>query len=971
MPAPFSPFSHVVIEPLETRIAPASLTFLDVDQVEVTVTANKGTNEQLAQVVKLTAEGDGFELREIRLSELADVYQNVNLSIVKGTKTDVLFVNVGYINAVGVDLGRVLVDGDLGQIDAGVTTPSTINSIPVQVGKGIAVKSLTVGSFGTLGLATQDPVTGSLSSTLLGRLGSLTVLGDFKEATLDVVGVSPDPDPLVSDDLDSRGDIGDVTIGGSLIGGAANRSGGIFAKGNVGDVQIGGDLRGGAGDESGSIFSERRMGKVQIAGAVIGGNAAGAATAEKAGSIVSGGGMGSVSVGNGIQGGDGKTSGAIGSGGSIGKIRITGNIQGGSGELSGTILAPSGASSVIIEGSIIGGSGFSSGAIGSSASPLGVVKVTGDLIGGSNFISGVITSAASIKSVEIGGKVQGGSGEASGAIGATGKIGKVSIGTDLLGGGGVRSGAILTQADIDRVEIGGNAVGGSGNESGGIAGRDLGVIVIGGNLDGGSFDASAPGDLAGSINAKGRIGKVEIGGQLIGDDGNKSGSISSLLSIGTVTIGGGIVGSSGSFSGAILSGGKLGKVVIEAGGITGGEGSFSGLIETQGDLEAGDIGTISITGDLAGGAGSNSGQIFSSGGIKKIIVGTIAGGNEANSAGSGSITSTLDLDEIVVNGDLAGSSISNTGFIRTFGKLGELTIHGSVTSQGAGYTEPDLATGGDLIILYGQIYADEAIGSVQVTGSVVGGNGAGSGLINGAAIKKVSIGGNLVGAGGATGSIFAREGNLGSVQIGGDFQAAGSNGFSFISAQGDIGKLAIGSLIGNEASRGKITALGDIGTITITDSVTNFDLLAGFAASFGATPGGSLVFANFAPSESSVSIGKVTIGTTGAGNWQGTNLVAGSVPGEDGKYGTEDDAAISSNVRTGASKIASIVIKGAVSSALGNSDGHFGIVAAKVVAAKVSGSSIALTSGLDFVDILGTGGTTTDLSIKEVPSGPI
>src|SRR5262249_42097803 len=150
-------------EPLEHRIAPATFQFLDVDGVQVTVTANHGSNAQLQQVCILAAEGGGQELRELRLSDLPDVFDGANISIVKGTSEDTQFVNVGFINATGIDLGKVMVDGDLGRILAGDDNTKTSG-----------IKNLTVGSMGVLGLATQD-AGGNLNSKILGSLGSLTV----------------------------------------------------------------------------------------------------------------------------------------------------------------------------------------------------------------------------------------------------------------------------------------------------------------------------------------------------------------------------------------------------------------------------------------------------------------------------------------------------------------------------------------------------------------------------------------------------------------------------------------------------------------------------------------------------------------------------------------------------------------------------------------------------------------------------
>src|SRR4029434_4478134 len=133
------------VEPLEVRIAPASITFTDVDGISVTISSSKGSAADLQQVAILAAEGSGQELQELRLSDLPDIFQGANISIVKGTLDDTQFVNVGFVNASGVDLHNVVIDGDLGRILAGDE-----NSVTA------AAKKLTVGSIGVQGLNTQD-----------------------------------------------------------------------------------------------------------------------------------------------------------------------------------------------------------------------------------------------------------------------------------------------------------------------------------------------------------------------------------------------------------------------------------------------------------------------------------------------------------------------------------------------------------------------------------------------------------------------------------------------------------------------------------------------------------------------------------------------------------------------------------------------------------------------------------------------
>src|SRR5678816_3892338 len=99
------------IEPLESRIAPASLTFTDVDGDNVKITISGVGSLTLGVNVIVTAD----QLQTLDLSGAA--FQGANVKIV-ATRAPLLggdgFVNVGRINATGRDLGTVRVDGDLG-----------------------------------------------------------------------------------------------------------------------------------------------------------------------------------------------------------------------------------------------------------------------------------------------------------------------------------------------------------------------------------------------------------------------------------------------------------------------------------------------------------------------------------------------------------------------------------------------------------------------------------------------------------------------------------------------------------------------------------------------------------------------------------------------------------------------------------------------------------------------------------------
>ncbi len=125
-------------------------------------------------------------------------------------------VNVGAIEARGINLGSVTVAGDLGKIEAGDL-------------RGTGLKSLTIRSLGAFGTTTQSPG-GDLVSTVKGNLGALKINGDFADATL-----------RVERGLLTDGNLKSVSIEGSLRGGEGE---GIFADGRMGKVFIRHDILG-------------------------------------------------------------------------------------------------------------------------------------------------------------------------------------------------------------------------------------------------------------------------------------------------------------------------------------------------------------------------------------------------------------------------------------------------------------------------------------------------------------------------------------------------------------------------------------------------------------------------------------------------------------------------------------------------------------------------------------------------------
>ncbi|HZI99658.1 MAG TPA: hypothetical protein VFD22_03270, partial [Gemmatimonadaceae bacterium] len=190
--------------------------FTDVDGDLVSVSTSKGS--LTAANFVLIPTGLGAQLATMAL-ESNSAFQGTDIEItVERAAGGNGQVNVGYIDATGIDLGHVHVEGDLAQIDAG-------DSITPQRG----LLGLHAQSLGKLGLATQLPE-GTLQSDIQGALKKLRIENDVTNAALFVTG-----------------DVRSIVIGGDLFGGS------IRSGGQLGAIHISGDVT--ASDSSPAIIS--------------------------------------------------------------------------------------------------------------------------------------------------------------------------------------------------------------------------------------------------------------------------------------------------------------------------------------------------------------------------------------------------------------------------------------------------------------------------------------------------------------------------------------------------------------------------------------------------------------------------------------------------------------------------------------------------------------------------------------------
>ncbi len=182
----FSGTAYVVFggDPGRLKIAQSgmSATYTDPDGDKVTVTTSAGIFTP--ELFVMRKEGFGFQLESLTLTNPTFTKTNLTFSAIQrdanqdGMTDGDGSVNVGAIDATGVDLGKVKIAGDLGQIDAGDGNPARA-----------ALALLKVRSLGTHGTATQNAATASLHGALAGDLGKLKVKGDVASGvTLAVEG---------------------------------------------------------------------------------------------------------------------------------------------------------------------------------------------------------------------------------------------------------------------------------------------------------------------------------------------------------------------------------------------------------------------------------------------------------------------------------------------------------------------------------------------------------------------------------------------------------------------------------------------------------------------------------------------------------------------------------------------------------------------------------------------------------------
>lgn len=464
--------SLTVATPTVTVRNATTATYLDSDGDLVTIKITKGDLNNATFLLGAAANGGG-QLRGIDFNGLVE-FENSNLTLsVKKARNGNGLADVGFIDATGIDLGVVTLKGDIGAIDAGNPTPSTP-----------AIKSLSVQSVGRFG---TDTGAVDLNSNLVGSLGKLTVKSDFCGQLVITGGTD--------------GNLGNVTIGGSVIGGAVDSTGRIDVANNIGLVKIAGSIVPGSGNSTARIAANEDIASITIGGSLFVGKEVGSGRldATKIGNLKIGqdlyglvqtlGDLGATTIGGSILGGDRSFTGGINIGNKLTSLKVGGSIKAG-------------------EASNTGNVEFISG----SAETHGPISIGGDLVGGASS-SGSLFTRGKVASITIGGSVIGGGGGSSGVVSGN-EIGTLKIGRNLLGGSIGTGEGNLTRTgviDVDR----------------------LGSLFIGGSVIAG-LDESAAGSLIrnASIIIDETLGAVTIRGSLIGRVGSGGTTTANIIARG-------------------------------------------------------------------------------------------------------------------------------------------------------------------------------------------------------------------------------------------------------------------------------------------------------------------------------------------------------------------------------------------------------------------------------------------------------
>lgn len=543
--------ARLQVEVLESRwmpatlLSPTQLSYQDIDGDLIRVTFSKPilTSTAVANdVFKFNVgdvngnDGDMQQLWKIDLAGLAGaqgtditVELDANPEFARVLGGNDSRVNVGFINAEGIDLGKVVVRGDLGRIVAGDDDVTTA-----------ADTKLRVESMGVYGITTQQSG-GTLETNFNGLVGKIVTTGAVQDAHIQVYGALR------------------LLRLGALIGGDQEGSGQVITAGSISEIVVD-RIEGGAGSDSGSILALDSIGSITTDGSITGG------TGSSSGLVAADAEIGAVHIGGSLLGGMGEESGVVAAN-RLGSVTILGYLNGGTGNSSGGIVAGKKIGQVSVGISVNGGIGLESGVIRTFNGGIKSIDIGGSLFGGGGHQSGWIDAAGGLGSLTIGQHLEGGGGELSGRVESSmGSIGDITIGGSI-GIDGTMAPAIAARDNLGNIVVKDGIFGQAGARvviSAGGVGSDgpatIGNISVIGEVS--HADILAGYNAVGTAtpihtNGDARIGKVTATGDWLAsnlvagvdrgadgyfgtddDDDSPIGSSSFISKIGAVTIGG-------------------------------------------------------------------------------------------------------------------------------------------------------------------------------------------------------------------------------------------------------------------------------------------------------------------------------------------------------------------------------------------------------------------------------------------------
>lgn len=195
----------------------------------------------------------------------------------------------------------------------------------------------------------------------------------------------------------------------------------------------------------------------------------------------------------------------------------------------------------------------------------------------------------------------------------TGNLGSLKVIGDVLGG------TVKVQGSIGKVAIGGSLV---GKPTGGeiVASNSIGPVFVGGDIVGGGGNFFVPGTVdmlsffGGRIVATtGGIESVKVGGSIVGSIVGGTGGIFAAKNVPSIQVGGSLIGTNNSsHSGVIEVGGNVGKINIGF-NISGGGATIPNVFATGGIDVGGKLNTLHVGGDIIGGDTDGPGQVTRAG----------------------------------------------------------------------------------------------------------------------------------------------------------------------------------------------------------------------------------------------------------------------------------------------------------------------------------------------------------------------